>query len=123
MKKEYNGFIVFYWGIFMKNRWYDNHRETLNTLDILKKLDKDSKVRLSIDIIDIANQIKSIHREEDEPLLSIGLERVLGLYQSSNSRRWYDKQCDLDTAIRTISTLPREDFLNIMEGLCISLND
>lgn len=107
----------------MKNRWYDEHTETLDTLDILKKLDTESRAKLSNDIIDIANQIKSIHREEDEPVLSIGLDRVLGLYQSSNSRRWYDKQNDLDTAIKTISTLPREDFLNIMEGLCVSLND
>lgn len=104
-------------------RWYDKHQETLDTLSILKKLDKSSKEKLSNDIIDIANQIKSMHREEDEPPLSIGLERVLGLYQSSNSRRWYDKQKDLSDAIKTISTLPTEDFLNIMEGLSVALND
>lgn len=107
----------------MNKRWYDGHKETLDTLEILKKLDRESRARLSDDIIDIANQIKTIHREQDEPPLSIGLERVLGLYQTSNSRRWYDKQRDLDNAIRTISTLPKEDFLNIMEGLCVSLND
>lgn len=107
----------------MNKRWYDKHRETTDTLEILKKLDKESRKRLSKDIIEIANQIKSIHREEEDPILSIGLERVLGLYQSTNSRRWYDKQKDLDTAIKTISTLPQEDFLNIMEGLCVSLQD
>jgi len=107
----------------MNNRWYDNHRETLDTLGILKKLDRESRLRLSNDVVDIAKQIKSIHREEDEPLLSIGLERVLGLYQSFYSRRWYDKQKDLNTAMKTISTLPAEDFLNIMEGLCVSLQD
>ena len=107
----------------MNKRWYDNHEDTLNTLEILKKLDRESRRRLSNDIIEIANQIKSMHREEEEPPLSIGLERVLGLYQSSNSRRWYDKQRDLDNALKTISTLPKEDFLNIMEGLSVSLND
>ena len=107
----------------MNRRWYDNHQETLDTLDLLKNLDRISRERLSNDVVDIANQIKSIHREEDEPVLSIGLERVLGLYQSSNSRRWYDKQRDLNTAIKTISTLPEDDFLNIMEGLCVSFND
>lgn len=107
----------------MNRRWYDNHKETLNTFEILKKLDRDSRARLSDDIVDIANQIKSIHREEDEPNLSIGLERVLGLYQSVNSRRWYDRQKDLGNAIKTISTLPEEDFLNIMEGLSVSLSD
>lgn len=107
----------------MDKRWYDNHQETLEALEIFKTLDRESRKRLSNDIIDIANQIKSIHREEEEPALSIGLERVLGLYQSSNSRRWYDKQRDLNTAIKTISTLPKEDFLNIMEGLSVSLQD
>lgn len=107
----------------MNRRWYDNHQETLDTLELLKNLDKSSRSKLSNDVIEIANQIKSIHREEDEPVLSIGLERVLGLYQSSNSRRWYDKQRDLSTAIKTISTLPEDDFLNIMEGLCVSLKD
>lgn len=109
--------------IFMNQRWYDSHPETQETLEILQKLDRESRQRLAGDIIDIANQIKSIHREEDEPILSIGIERVLGLYQSANSRRWYDRQSDLDNAIRTISTLPKEDFLNIMEGLSVSLQD
>ena len=107
----------------MNSRWYDNHRETLETLDILRKLDRESRKKLSVSIIDIANQIKSMRKEEPEPPLSIGVERVLGLYQSSYSRRWYDNQVDLDTAIKTISTLPQEDFLNIMEGLCVSLKD
>ena len=107
----------------MKKRWYDNHRETLETLDILKKLDRESKKRLSYDVIEIANQIKSMHKEEQEPPLSIGLERVLGLYQSSNSRRWYDKQKDINNVMKVISTLPQDDFLNIMEGLCVSLRD
>jgi len=107
----------------MKKRWYDTHSETLETLNLLKNLDQQSKEILSNDIIDIANQIKSIHREEDEPVLSIGLERVLGLYQSINARRWYDKHPDLGCAIKTISTLPKEDFLNIMEGLCVSLTE
>lgn len=107
----------------MKRRWYDRHDETLASLDLLKNLDIRSRTTLSRDIIDIATQIKTIHREEEEPALSIGLERVLGLYKSSSSRRWYDKEDDLNSALKTISTLPQEDFLNIMEGLCISLND
>ena len=56
--------------------------------------------------------------------LVLGIERVLGLYQQSvNERRWYDTNNDLKYAIKTMSTLPTEDFLNIMEGLAVSLND
>ena len=107
----------------MDKRWYDQHQDTLDTLNLLKNLDRRTRQKLSNDIIDIANQIKTIHREEDEPTLSIGLERVLGLYKSSSSRRWYDRQEDLSYAIKTISTLPQDDFLNIMEGLAVSLTD
>lgn len=107
----------------MNNRWYDNHQDTLDTLEILRKLNNESKEKLSNDIIDIANQIKIMHREEDEPPLSIGVDRVLGLYQTGNARRWYDKQEHLSTAMQTISTLPEEDFLNIMEGLYVSLSE
>lgn len=107
----------------MNKRWYDTHSETLETLDILKKIDRESRRRLSHDVIDVAKQIKAIHREEEEPILSIGVERVLGLYQSSNARRWYDKQRDLNTVMRIISSLPEDDFLNIMEGLCVSLQE
>lgn len=105
----------------MKQRWYDTHDETLSALEVIKKLDRESRKRLASDILDVASQIKSIHREEEEPPLSIGLERVLGLYQSSNARRWYDRNRDLSVAMKTISTLPEEDFLNIMEGLCVTL--
>lgn len=107
----------------MNRRWYDNHQETLDTLEIIRKLDRESRAKLTDDIVEVAKQIKAIHREEEEPTLSIGLDRVLGLYQTFNARRWYDKNRDLDNAIKTISTLPQDDFLNIMEGLCVSLKD
>ncbi len=107
----------------MNNRWYDDHQETVDAFQILKNLDRESRKRLSNDIVEIANQIKSAHREEEEPPLSIGLDRVLGLYQSSNSRRWYDKNRDLNAAMKTISTLPKDDFLNIMEGLSVSIKE
>ena len=48
----------------------------------------------------------------------------MGLFQQSvNERRWYDKNEDLKYALKTMSTLPNEDFFNIMEGLAVSLND
>ena len=35
----------------------------------------------------------------------------------------YDKVSILSYALKTMSTLPTEDFLNIMEGLSVSLNN
>ena len=79
---------------------------------------------MSTDLIEIVKQIKEVRKEEAEPELTLGIERVLGLYQQSvNERRWYDTSKELKYALKTMSTLPSEDFLNIMEGLAISLKD
>ncbi len=108
----------------LKRRWYDTHSEAAKAFEILAKLDDEAKRRLSTDLIEIVRQIKEVHKEESEPELSLGIERVMGLYQQSvNERRWYDTNKDLKYAIKTMSTLPSDDFLNIMEGLAVSLND
>ena len=102
-------------------RWYDNHKETRMALGLLQALHPTIQKKLCNDIIDVASAIKTVHRENDTAPLSIGLERVLGLYQTNKGRRWYDKQSDLSVAIKTISTLPETDYVNIMEGICMSL--
>ena len=108
----------------LKRRWYDTHDKATQAFEILQKLDTESKKRLSNDLIEIIRQIKELHKEEEEPELSLGIERVLGLYQQSiNERRWYDKNDELRYALKTMSTLPTEDFLNIMEGLSVSLSN
>ncbi len=110
--------------MILKRRWYDCHDKATQAFEILKKLEPEAKKRLSKDLIEIVRQIKELHKEEDEPALSLGIERVLGLYQQSvNERRWYDTNSDLRYALKTMSTLPTEDFLNIMEGLSVSLDN
>lgn len=106
-----------------KRRWYDNYDEATKAFKLLQSLDATSKKRLSVDLIEIIKQIKDLRKEEEEPILSLGIERVLGLYkQSVNERRWYDTNKDLRYALKTMFTLPTEDFINIMEGLSDSLN-
>lgn len=102
-------------------RWYDKHKETKAALDLLKTLHPTIRNKLSNDIVNVASAIKTVHRENDSAPLSIGLERVLGLYQTNKGRRWYDKTPELSTAIKTVSTLPENDYLNIMEGIYMSL--
>jgi len=109
-------------------RWYDSHFETQRTLSLLKKLNHEDKRNLSESLISIVKEIKTFHREasEDETKelpLSIGIDRVIGLYQTQNGRRWYDKQDSLGYAIKTMSTLPEADFKNIMDGLSVSLSN
>ena len=103
-------------------RWYDKNTKTNLAMKLIKDLDENSRLAISKDIINIANSIKTIKKEQESLPLSIGVQRALGLYQSENSRRWYDKNTDLGMAIKIVSTLPDEDYKNIMEGICVSLN-
>ena len=108
----------------MNRRWYDSNQHTERALDILKNMDEERRRALSSDLTAVVRQIKEMHEEEDdeEQEVSIGIDRVLGLYKISNSRRWYDKVSLLSYAMKTMSTLPKEDFYNIMEGISTSLS-
>ena len=102
-------------------RWYDKDPKTNDAISLLMHLDQKSQDIISRDMTDIANSIRSVRKEQNSLPLSLGVKRVLGLYQSENNRRWYDKNDSLNQAFKTISTLPEEDFQNIMEGICVSL--
>ena len=98
-------------------RWYDSNEHTEKALTLLKNLDENKRKSLAKDLTTFVKQIKEIREEDEEADVSIGIDRVLGLYKISNSRRWYDKVSILSYALKTMSTLPREDFYNIMEGV------
>jgi len=98
-------------------RWYDSNEHTEKALTLLKNLDENKRKALAKDLTTFVKQIKEIREEDEEADVSIGIDRVLGLYKISNSRRWYDKVSILSYALKTMSTLPREDFYNIMEGV------
>lgn len=101
-------------------RWYDSNEHTQRALNILKDMDENQRRALSKDLTTVIKQIKELHEEDEEPNVSIGIDRVLGLYKLSNSRRWYDKISLLSYAMKTMSTLPEEDFYTIMEGIAAS---
>ncbi len=106
----------------MNRRWYDSNEHTEKALSLLKNMDSERRQALSRDLTNVVRQIKEMHEEDEEQDVSIGIDRVLGLYKLSNSRRWYDKVSILSYALKTMSTLPKEDFYNIMEGLSTSLS-
>jgi len=105
-------------------RWYDSDENTQRALNILHDMDENQRRALSRDLTAVVKQIKDLHAEEenDDQEVSLGIDRVLGLYKISNSRRWYDKVSLLSYAMKTMSTLPKEDFYNIMEGIAVSAN-
>ena len=108
----------------MNRRWYDSNEHTERALSLLKDMDEERRRALSRDLTNVVKQIKEMHEEDDDENqeVSIGIDRVLGLYKVSNSRRWYDKVSILSYAMKTMSTLPKEDFYNIMEGISTSIS-
>ena len=103
-------------------RWYDTDENTQRALNILKDMDESQRRNLSKDLTAVVKQIKDLHNEEDDEDqdVSLGIDRVLGLYKITNSRRWYDKVSVLSFAMKTMSTLPKEKNYNIMEGIAVS---
>ena len=77
----------------MNRRWYDSNEHTERALSLLKDMDEERRRALSRDLTNVVKQIKEMHEEDDDENqeVSIGIDRVLGLYKISNSRRWYDK--------------------------------
>ena len=74
----------------MNRRWYDSNETTEKALSLLKDLDENSRRTLAGDLTAVVKQIKEMRQEEDETEdsdVSIGIERVLGLYKISNARR------------------------------------
>ena len=108
----------------MNRRWYDSNEQTQRALSLLKDIDEERRRALSRDLTNVVKQINEMHEEDDDDIqeVSIGIDRVLGLYKISNSRRWYDKVSILSYAMKTMSTLPKEDFYNIMEGISTSIS-
>ena len=110
-------------GFMLNNRrWYDTNEHTEKALALLKDMDEDKRRALAKDLTTFVKQVKEIREEDEESDVSIGIDRVLGLYKISNSRRWYDKVSILSYALKTMSTLPREDFYDIMEGVHSTLS-
>ena len=109
--------------IMLNNRrWYDSNEHTEKALTLLKDLDENKRRALARDLTTFVKQVKEMRDDNEENDVSIGIDRVFGLYKISNSRRWYDKVSILSYALKTMSTLPKEDFYNIMEGVHSTLS-
>lgn len=105
----------------MNRRWYDKANTADDVFERLKGLDDRSLAKISRDILDIVSSIKTIKREQDELPVSIGVQRVIGLYKQNKNRRWYDKQNNLKEALKAMSTLSDDEYLGILEALNLNL--
>jgi hypothetical protein len=112
----------------MKNRdknkrWYDKVPYTNEVLAKLEKLTMKERYDVAREVISVVETIKVQTRELEEAPLSIGLDRVLGLYKEQNKRRWYDNSLPLARVFKTASCLSEEDFSNIMLGMEMALRE
>ena len=103
----------------MKKRWYDKHSNVSEAFRVLRGLDDNMQSKIAYQIMEISKSLKLIYKEYPQSHLSLGIERVLGLYKYENKRRWYDREVNssLSFALKTISTLPEDDFKAIMESV------
>lgn len=108
---------------YAPKRWYDIKPYTGEVLSILKELSLQSHYDIAREVLKIIEAIKQNSRELDEPPLSLGVERVLGLFSQNYNRRWYDKNLPINRIFKSASSLQDEDFQNIMQGMFTSLKD
>ena len=108
---------------YAPKRWYDVKPYTGEVLAILKELSLQSHYDIAREVLKIIETIKQNSRELDELPLSLGVERVLGLYSQNYCRRWYDKNLPINRIFKSASSLQDEDFQNIMQGMFTSLKD
>lgn len=106
----------------MKNRWYDSNLGVKDLLDLIKIIPPEAQEGLSQMIINFVNVYRKSRPPSDMPI-SIGKDRVLGIYKSSEKRRWYDKNPALLSAMNVIATLPEEDFKNLVDGVLQTLKE
>jgi len=104
-------------------RWYDKKPYADKVLDILNNLSLQSHYDIAREVLKVIEAIKTNTRELDEPPLSLGVDRVLGLYSQTYKRRWYDNNNPVNRIFKSASSLQDEDFQNIMQGMFTSLKD
>ncbi len=104
-------------------RWYDVKPYADEVLDILKELSLQSHYDIAREVLKVIDVIKANSRELDEPPLSLGVDRVVGLFSQSYKRRWYDKNLPINRIFKSASSLQDEDFQNIMQGMFTSLKE
>ncbi|MFA6989634.1 MAG: hypothetical protein WC197_06160 [Candidatus Gastranaerophilaceae bacterium] len=107
-----------------KRRWYDYNKHMAEFLVILQRLPVHLREDLALNIINFANIVRKNNQESEIELpISIGKNKVLGLYKSFKRRRWYDKNLTLMTALNVLATLPQEDFEKIAEGVLSTVKE
>ena len=102
-------------------RWYDKKPYADTVLKILKKLSLQSHYDIAREVLKIIETIKTNSIELGETPVSLGTQRVFGLFSQNYKRRWYDNNLPINRIFKSASSLQDDDFQNIMQGMFTSL--
>lgn len=103
-------------------RWYDRDPRMAQILDILKDLPENSQTEFARVLMQLINILRK-SKKNNGSQLSIGKNKVLGMYKAFNRRRWYDQSTSLMNSLNTLSMLSDEDFSTIVDGILITLTN
>lgn len=99
-------------------RWYDSDPQVFEAISLIKQLPPIEQDALARSIINFINVLrKSKDSIEIEETISIGKNRVLGLYKASLGKRWHDKNTTLTSALKMMATLSNQDATKVAEGI------
>jgi len=108
--------------LYTVKRWYDKDPIITEAIRLIRKLPVPQQEQLAQSVINFVNLLRKNRNEDPETLISIGKDRVLGLYKSSNCNRWYDKTPMLQIALKKVSSLPDEDAQKVAQGIIDTLS-
>ena len=81
-------------------RWYDHNGNIARAIELFQQLPSSLRVLAAAGILEFADVHKCLGSPDG--LKSFGQQRVLGLIQSKQKRRWYDQDEVLHKAINTL---------------------
>lgn len=86
-------------------RWYDNIQNMTLAVHISQDLPPEVQALIARSLNEAIDDQRRVRRA-DKYAVSVGHNRVLGLYQSSYSRRWYDPNPITRRAFTFMATIP-----------------
>lgn len=102
-----------------QNRWYDKYDKTNKILELLKDYSDEEIDMVMEDVLQAAMTVKKTRSETE--LISLGIEKIKGIMQSENKKRWYDKNRTLYMVMNSMTAMKEDDFKNIIDALYESL--
>jgi hypothetical protein len=86
-------------------RWYDNISDMTMALLVSKQLPPEIQLVIARHLNGAIDDYRRLKRS-DKNAISLGQNRVMGLYKSSNRLRWYDPKPELHRAFTLMATVP-----------------